>query len=68
MDTISSHTFNLAKTLYDQLMKLKYENGNPVVIFYIDSDFTNSEKQGGILTFNVLRDDGLYVGHTEVGN
>lgn len=45
---------------------LKYANGRDAVRFYHDSEFESVERQGGIVTFNVLHDDGSYVGFAEV--
>lgn len=66
MHRISQHCFNLAKYLYESLQALKYPNGQKVVRFYHDSTFESVERQGGIVTFNVLNDDGTYVGFAEV--
>lgn len=66
LDRISQHCFNLAKHLYDALIKLKYSNGRPVVHFYHDNNFTSSDLQGGIVNFNVLKEDGSFVGFAEV--
>ncbi|XP_026755400.2 molybdenum cofactor sulfurase [Galleria mellonella] len=65
MDTISHHTYSLAKDLYHQLGKLHHENGNKAVITYMDTDFTDISKQGAIVTFNLLREDGTYIGYSE---
>lgn len=67
MKRISQHCFNLAKYLYDSLRELKYSNGRNVIHFYHDTEFMSSENQGGIVNFNVLHEDGSYVGFTEVG-
>lgn len=65
MDTISHHTFDLAKDLYYQLQDLHHSNGNKAAVLYMDSDFTDIKKQGAIVTFNLLREDGSYVGYAE---
>ncbi|XP_075971645.1 molybdenum cofactor sulfurase isoform X2 [Anticarsia gemmatalis] len=65
MDTISYHTFYLAKDLYYQLQELHHTNGNKAAILYMDSDFSDIKKQGAIVTFNLLREDGSYVGYSE---
>lgn len=66
MNRISQHCFNLAKYLFDALKSLKYKNGRHVVRFYHDSDFTSKTIQGGIVNFNVIHEDGSYVGFSEV--
>lgn len=66
MCRISRHCFKLTKYLYESLKMLKYANGRDVVRFYHDSTFESLDRQGGIVTFNVLHDDGTYVGFAEV--
>lgn len=66
LDRISQHCFNLSKRLYDALKELKYSNGRPVVQFYHDNNFTSRDLQGGIVNFNVLKEDGGFVGFAEV--
>ncbi|CAH0729350.1 unnamed protein product, partial [Brenthis ino] len=65
MDTISFHTFYLAKDLYEQLSNLKHENGRHAAVLYMDSDFTDIKIQGGILAFNLVRENGSYIGYAE---
>ncbi|XP_059046054.1 molybdenum cofactor sulfurase [Achroia grisella] len=65
METISHHTFNLAKDLYCQLGKLHHKNGDKAVVLYMDSDFTDIRKQGAIVTFNLMREDGTFIGYSE---
>ncbi|KAF9411629.1 hypothetical protein HW555_009632 [Spodoptera exigua] len=65
METISYHTYFLAKDLYLQLHDLKHTNGNKAAITYMDSNFSDIRKQGGIVTFNLLREDGSYIGFVE---
>lgn len=66
MNRISQHCFNLAKYLYASLKELKYSNGRKVVHFYHDTDFMSIADQGGIVNFNVLQNDGSFVGYSEV--
>ncbi|XP_035438690.2 molybdenum cofactor sulfurase isoform X1 [Spodoptera frugiperda] len=65
MDTVSYHTYFLAKDLYFQLHDLKHTNGNKAAVTYMDSNFSDIRKQGGIVTFNLLREDGSYIGFVE---
>lgn len=62
---ISSHTFRLAKYLFEELRKLKYRNREPVVELYTQSNYESVELQGGVVNFNVLHSDGNYVGYSE---
>lgn len=68
MDTINHHTFHLAKDLYEQLKALRHKNGKRAAILYMDSDFSDIREQGGIVTFNIMRDDGSYIGYAEVSS
>lgn len=68
MDQISRHVFSLAKTLHHSLLTLHHSNDKPVVKLYSDSDYENRSKQGGIVTFNLIRSNGEYVGYMEVVN
>lgn len=66
MDTLSHHTYYLAKDLYQQLSELEHSNGKKAAVLYMDSDFTDINKQGGIVTFNLVREDGTFIGYAEV--
>ncbi|EFN72786.1 Molybdenum cofactor sulfurase [Camponotus floridanus] len=68
MDQISRHVFSLAQTLHHSLLTLHHCNGKPVVKLYSDSDYENRSTQGGIVTFNLIRSNGEYVGYMEVVN
>lgn len=66
MQRISRHCFNLAKYLYESLKALKYSNGQNVIQFYHDTAFESMSNQGGTVNFNVLHEDGSFVGFSEV--
>lgn len=66
METISLHTFCLARDLYKQLSELRHQNGRKAAVLYMDSDFKNIKQQGGYLAFNLLRPDGSFIGYAEV--
>ncbi|KAG4068768.1 hypothetical protein HA402_002459 [Bradysia odoriphaga] len=65
MTRISRHCFNLARYLFKSLKELKYANGQPVVKLYHDTDFQSIDEQGGIVNFNLLHDDGSFIGFAE---
>ncbi|XP_058828301.1 molybdenum cofactor sulfurase 1-like [Topomyia yanbarensis] len=65
MERVSKHVFNLAKYCYRKLGSLKHANGLKAIRFYMDSEFSSGQHQGGIVNFNVLREDGSYVGFAE---
>uniref|UniRef100_F1KY37 Molybdenum cofactor sulfurase n=1 Tax=Ascaris suum TaxID=6253 RepID=F1KY37_ASCSU len=65
--TIQHKTFTLASLTYRALSTRSHANGQPIAeIYCVEPGFVNSEVQGPIVTFNLLRDDGSYVGYTEV--
>ncbi|EFN88009.1 molybdenum cofactor sulfurase 1 [Harpegnathos saltator] len=68
MDKISQHVFSLARILYRSLLILHHCNGKSVAKLYTDSDYEDRNSQGGIVTFNLIRSNGEYVGYTEVAN
>lgn len=63
---ISTHVFSLAKYLHHSLLMLHHQNGKPVIKLYSDTDYEDQNLQGGIVTFNVIRSSGEYVGYMEV--
>ncbi|KAJ8116440.1 hypothetical protein OPT61_g2133 [Boeremia exigua] len=66
---VSKHTAWLAKTLYDQLTKLKHTNGTPVCHMYKApaSAYGDSTSQGATVTFNIRKGDGSWKSGLEVG-
>ncbi|XP_011177349.2 molybdenum cofactor sulfurase 3 [Zeugodacus cucurbitae] len=63
---ISAHVYGLAKYAHDALAALKHTNGAPLIEFYNHNGYNDIALQGGVVTFNVLHDDGTYVGFAEV--
>ena len=63
MRTISSHTFSLAEYTHSRLSSLRHFNDTPVCELYTSSAQLDSHTQGPIISFNVLRSDGRYVGY-----
>lgn len=68
MERISQHVFSLAKLLHRSLLTLHHFNDKPVVKLYSDSDYEDRDNQGGVVTFNLMRSNGEYVGYMEVVN
>lgn len=66
MQMISKHIFHLAKYLYANLLTLHHGNGKPAVILYHDTTFEDSRYQGGIINFNLVRENGQFIGYAEV--
>ncbi|KAI6191353.1 Molybdenum cofactor sulfurase [Aphelenchoides bicaudatus] len=68
MIEIEKHCLSLAKNLHGYLSNRKHENGTPIAKIY--GNGWNSENlhktQGDIVNFNLLRDDGSFVGFVEV--
>uniref|UniRef100_H2YX42 Molybdenum cofactor sulfurase n=1 Tax=Ciona savignyi TaxID=51511 RepID=H2YX42_CIOSA len=66
MVRIQDHTFSLAQRLYRAMNMLKHHNGAEVVKIYSHTDYTDSQTQGAIITFNVNRADGSCIGFNHV--
>lgn len=66
METISKHTFHLAQLTYQKMTRLRHENGRALAVLYGKTDYTDRRRQGGIVTFNLLRSNGSYIGYSEV--
>lgn len=65
-NVISLHTFSLAQYVYRNLHIMHHCNGQPVAILYHDTIFEFVQHQGAIVNFNLLRDNGDFVGYAEV--
>ncbi|XP_048514387.1 molybdenum cofactor sulfurase 2 isoform X2 [Athalia rosae] len=65
---VSRHVFSLARYLHHSLLKLHHANGEPIARLYADTDYEDCQKQGGIVTFNLLRSNGEIVGFVEFLN
>ncbi|XP_043289981.1 molybdenum cofactor sulfurase 2 [Venturia canescens] len=68
LDDISRHVFSLARYLHHSLATMHHRNKKPVAKIYSDTNYENRETQGGIVSFNLLRSSGDYVGYTEIVN
>ncbi|EAT36178.1 AAEL011729-PA [Aedes aegypti] len=66
IERISQQTFHLGRYCYNRLKALRHSNGNAVVKLYHDTGFEDQGLQGGIVNFNILHEDGTYVGFAEV--
>uniref|UniRef100_A0A8D8BGL5 Molybdenum cofactor sulfurase n=1 Tax=Culex pipiens TaxID=7175 RepID=A0A8D8BGL5_CULPI len=66
IDRVSRHTFALGRYCYQRLRGLRHANSNSVVKLYHDTEFEDRGSQGGIVNFNVLHEDGSFVGFAEV--
>ncbi|XP_078488487.1 molybdenum cofactor sulfurase-like [Ciona intestinalis] len=66
MKAVQAHTFSLIKRLYNELVALQHLNAAPVVKVYSHTDYSESNLQGGILTFNIQRADGSFIGFNHV--
>ena len=64
MRGIASHTFSLTEYTHSRLSSLRHYNGAQVCELYTSCPHLLPEKQGPILSFNVLCSDGRYVGYT----
>ncbi|XP_044761496.1 molybdenum cofactor sulfurase 3 [Coccinella septempunctata] len=66
IQSISKHVFNLAKYFYTNLITLHHANGKPAAILYHDTTFQDARHQGGIVNFNLVRENGEFIGYSEV--
>lgn len=70
IDHIRQHTYRLAKRAYDELRTNRHRNGQPIAIIYCqqtsNDEYPSIDEQGAIVNFNLLRDDGSYIGYVEV--
>lgn len=72
MERIRAHTTVLSAELVRRLKALRHGNGQPAIVLYgawskiDDTDMDNSLLPGPTIAFNVLRDDGSFVGYNEV--
>ena len=72
MDQISKHTSALTHEAMNRLNELYHDNGSPAVVIYNrtkssdDCRFANDVSSRSIVTFNLLRPDGAFIGYNEV--
>ncbi|RUS71141.1 hypothetical protein EGW08_021094 [Elysia chlorotica] len=66
MQVVCDHVFAVARYFYQHLSKLQHGNGQPLAEIYGGVNFETSCSQGGVVTFNILRSDGAYIGYSEV--
>lgn len=66
MTAISQHTFILAKYTFEALSQMQHSNGKPLAQCYCDNEFKDVHQQGPIITFNLLRPSGEFIGYAEV--
>lgn len=68
MSNVSRYTANLAKTLYEDMTRLTYRNGQPVCHVYMDeaSVYGDPQTQGPTIAFNLCDSNGRWIGKTEV--
>ena len=69
MNVISKYTHQLASFVYDKMSAMSYDNGAPFCVLYHGTNgFSSIDKQGGIITFNLLRKDQSFIGYSEVSS
>ena len=66
INAIQRHVFALTEFLADQLSAIRHSNGKPVVELYGKHFLHDPTQQGGIVSFNVLRSNGRYLGYYRV--
>lgn len=63
---IARHVFSLARFLRTKLAAMRHQNGAPVAVLYPPEASDSWRQQGGIVAFNLLRDDGSHIGFSQV--
>ena len=64
---VSQYTCSLVRLLYNEMIKIKYDNGRAVCKIYKNEDATygNSKTQGPTIAFNICRSDGTWIGKSD---
>ncbi|CAL1547716.1 unnamed protein product [Lymnaea stagnalis] len=63
---VSEHVFSVAQYFHHHLQSLCHGNGQALAVIYGGVQFENPGGQGGIVTFNLKRADGNFIGYAEV--
>lgn len=67
LDNIEDHVHKLSQKLYQNLHQMKHSNDAPAIEIYGNHGNTNSlELQGGIVSFNIKKSNGDYIGYSQV--
>ncbi|GFO22945.1 molybdenum cofactor sulfurase [Plakobranchus ocellatus] len=66
MQGVSDHVFAIAQYFYQHLSTLQHGNGKLLAEIYGGVKFEEPEDQGGVVTFNLCRANGVYIGYSEV--
>merc|ERR1711892_362623 len=65
IQSISQHTFSLARYAFYQLSSLRHFTGGKVVHIYNETTYDDIKTQGGALNFNILSPGGVTVGYSD---
>ena len=66
MRAIRDHTFSLVRYTYARLAGMRHYNNSSAVVVCSTTGYASAEVQGPILSFNLRRANGTWVGHAEV--
>jgi molybdenum cofactor sulfurtransferase len=66
MSAISAHAAAVGQYAYDRLNAMQYPNGRKVVCIYSHSKYLDTNKQGPNMAFNLLDDQGEWIGYTDL--
>ena len=58
IEGISRHCHHLARYFFDKLRSLRHRNGRPAATIYSSTDYSDRERQGPVVNFNLLKEDG----------
>jgi molybdenum cofactor sulfurtransferase len=66
MANIQSHVWNMTVRLYKRLIRLKHSSGLPLCEVYGNHVAGKMELQGGVVAFNIIRNNGSFFGYSNV--
>ncbi|CAL5981885.1 Molybdenum_cofactor sulfurase [Hexamita inflata] len=64
MENIQDHVWAVTRRFYEGLSQMKHSNGKPLAEFYGNHELNDKKKQGGIVTFNLVDKNGIYIGYS----
>ena len=66
LDNIQNYVFDMTRKLYEALVNMKHSNDSPAIEIYGNHKLNDKELQGGIVSFNVKKANGQYIGYSQV--
>ena len=66
MQIINRHVFSIVQYTFKRMKSLVHCNGIHLCKLYHDTEYDNCEKQGPIINFNIINENGGYIGYSQV--